>query len=106
MRARIQIWTCNSSDQAQSFTFANGELAHNGKCLNDQGSGGSGGKVILYTCNRASNEIWTHNSRGEYVLKANGGKLCLDDPGYLKQNGTQLIVYTCNNGSNQHWSLP
>ena len=106
LRARIQIWTCNSSDQAQSFTFANGELAHNGKCLNDQGSGGSGAKVILYTCNRASNEIWTHNSRGEYVLKANGGKLCLDDPGYSKQNGTQLIVYTCNNGSNQHWSLP
>jgi hypothetical protein len=106
LRAEIQLWTCNSSDQAQSFAFTNGELVHNGKCLNDQASGGNGSKVILYTCNRAPNETWTHNSRGEYVLKANGGRLCLDDPGYSKQNGTQLTVYTCNNGSNQHWSLP
>jgi hypothetical protein len=51
-------------------------------------------------------ELWTHNSRGEYVLKGNGGRLCLDDPGYSTRNGTQLVVYTCNNGANQHWSLP
>ena len=105
-RHACQIWTCNSGDQAQSFTFSGGELVHNGKCLNDQASGGSGSKVILYTCNHTPNEMWTHNSRDEYALKAHGGSLCLDDPGYSTRNGTQFIVYTCNNGSNQHWSLP
>jgi hypothetical protein len=104
--ARIQTWACNSGDAAQSFGLTGGELTHNGKCLNDQAYGGSGSKVILYTCNKAPNELWTHNSRNEYVLKAGGGSLCLDDPAYSTRNGTQLIVYRCNNGANQHWTLP
>jgi hypothetical protein len=37
------------------------------------------------------------------VMKANGGKYCLDDPASSKHNGTQLIVWTCKNGTNQHW---
>jgi hypothetical protein len=74
-----------------------------GMCLNDQRSGGNGSKVILYTCNGGANEIWTHKSNGEFVLKANGGKYCLDDPASSKHNGTQLIVWTCHNTPNQHW---
>ncbi len=35
------------------------------------------------------------------MLKANGGKYCLDDPAYSTRNGTQLIVYTCHDGANQ-----
>ena len=105
LRTKIQIWTCYGG-AAQQWTFSGGELVHHGMCMNDQANGGSGSKVILYTCNGAPNELWTHNSRGEYVLKANGGRLCLDDPGYSTRNGTQLTVYTCNNGANQHWSLP
>jgi hypothetical protein len=104
-RTKIQIWSCTGG-AAQNWAFSNGELVHNGICLNDQASGGSGGKVILWACGRASNELWTHNSRDEYVLQAHGNTLCLDDPGYSTKNGTQLIVDTCDNGSNQHWSLP
>jgi Ricin-type beta-trefoil lectin domain len=104
-RNKIQIWSCNAG-AAQNWAFSNGELVHNGKCMNDQASGGSGSKVILWSCDRASNELWTHNSRGEYVLQAHGGTLCLDDPAYSTKNGTQLMVYTCNNGANQHWTLP
>lgn len=62
--------------------------------------------MILYTCTRASNGLWTHSSDGEYVLKAHSGKLCLDDPGYSTKSGTQLIIYTCKNSTNQHWTLP
>jgi hypothetical protein len=105
-RAKVQIWTCNSSDQAQSWKYTGGELIHNGKCANDRRSGGSGSRVILYTCNHAPDETWTHRSDGEFVLSAKGGVLCLDDPAYSTRNGTQLIVYTCKNSSNQHWSLP
>ncbi len=102
--AKIQIWTCNG-DKAQLWTYINGELVHNGKCLNDQAWGGSRTKQILYTCNRALNELWTHLANGEYVLNAKGHKLCLDDPAYSTRNGTQLIVYTCKDSSNQRWSL-
>ena len=67
-------------------------------------NGGNGSKVILYSCNGGANEIWTHKSNGEFVLKANGGKYCLDDPASSTHNGTQLIVWTCKNRANQHWT--
>ena len=102
-KARVQIWTCNASDKAQLWTYSGGELIHNGKCLNDQAWGGNRTKQILYTCNHALNELWTHLSNGEFVLNAKGYKLCLDDPAYSTKNGTQLIVYTCKNSTNQRW---
>ena len=105
-RTRIIIWTCNAHDQAQGWTYRGGELIHNGKCANDQRAGGNGSKVILYACNGASNEIWTHLANGELVLKAHGGRYCLDDPAYSTRNGTQLIVYTCKDSANQRWYQP
>jgi hypothetical protein len=103
-RTPIMIWSCNSSDSAQGWTFSGGELKHNGECANVQGGGANGHKLILWTCNGSSNEKWFHSSsNGEYVLSGNGF-LCLDDPGYSKTNGTQLIVYACHNTSNQHWT--
>jgi len=105
-KTEVIIWTCNSGDSAQGWTYTNGELQHNGKCANDQGNGGSGSKVILWSCNGASNETWFHSSSdGEFVLSLSShGILCLDDPGYSTTNRTQLIVYACHNGSNQHWT--
>jgi hypothetical protein len=105
-RTKIIIWTCNAQDQAQGWAYSGGELIHNGKCANDQRSGGNGSKVILWTCNGASNEIWTHLANGELVLKANGGRYCLDDPAYSTTSGTQLIIYTCHDGANQRWHQP
>jgi hypothetical protein len=105
-RAKVIIWTCNGSDRAQKWTFSNGQLKHNGKCLNDPGNGGSGSKLILWTCGGSSNGKWFHGSRnGEYVLvMLTHGLLCLTDPGYSKTNGTQLVVFACHNTSNQHWT--
>lgn len=106
VRAKIQIWSCNSSDAAQGLTYSNSELKHNNLCLNAKGNGKSGSKIILWTCNGSANEVWTHKSNGEFVEKANGSKLCLNDPGYSTKNGTQLIVWACNNAPNEHWSQP
>ena len=105
-RAKIQIWTCNGSDQAQGWNLVDGQLVHNGKCLNDQAFGGNGSHVILWPCNGAANELWSHRFTGEWVLSARGGKLCLDDPAFATRNGTALIVWTCNHGANQHWTAP
>ncbi len=105
-RAQVIIWSCNSSDSAQGWTFSGGELKHNNRCANIQGNGGSGSKLILWSCTGASNEKWSHSSSdGEYVSAGTAhGLLCVDDPGYSKTNGTQLIVYKCHNSGNQHWS--
>jgi hypothetical protein len=100
------IWNCSGSDSAENWTLSNGELVHNGKCLNDKATGGSGAKVILYSCNGGSNEKWSHLANGELKLKARGGTLCLDDPRSSTKNGTQLVVYTCKDSANQKWSLP
>ena len=103
LRAKVQVWNCvnNASEQ---WSFSNGELKHGSQCMNDRGTGGNGSPVILWSCTGGSNEVWSHNSHGEYVLRANG--LCLDDPAYSTKNGTQLDVYRCSGGSNQRWSLP
>jgi hypothetical protein len=107
LRTKIAIWTCNNSDKAQLWHFAsNGELQHNGMCANDKASGGNGSPVILYTCNGASNEVWSHLANGEFKLKARGGTVCLDDPAYSTKNGTQLIVYSCKVSTNQRWYQP
>ena len=106
LRTGIVAWKCNSSDAAQVWSFSGGELKHGSLCMNDKASGGSGSPIVLYTCNRGTNELWSHNMHDEYVLKAHGSTLCLDDPAYSTRNGTQLIVFTCKNGANQHWSLP
>ena len=104
IRAKVIIWSCNSHDRAQGWTYSGGRLVHNGLCLNDQRFGGNGSKVILYTCNGGANEIWTHHANGEFVMKANGGKYCLDDPASSTRNGTQLIVWTCKDSANQRWT--
>ena len=105
-RAQVVIWSCSGSDPAQNWTFSNNEFIHNNKCLNDQGNAGSGGHVILYSCNGGSNEKWSELANGELKLQAHGGTLCLDDPRSSTKNGTQLIVYTCQDSSNQKWKLP
>ena len=105
-RTAVVIWSCSGSDQAENWQFSNGELVHNGKCLNDQGNGGSRSKVILYSCNGGSNEKWSELANGELKLQAHGGTACMDDPRSSTKNGTQLIVYTCHDTANQQWKLP
>lgn len=106
LRAKVQIWTCKSSDKSQPWKYASGELMHNGLCLNAKGNAVSRSKIILWTCSRSANETWVYQLNHTYELKAHNWTLCLDDPGNSTRNGTQLIVYTCHNSSNQHWSLP
>jgi hypothetical protein len=105
-RAKIQIWGCSGTDQAENWKYSNDEFVHSGKCLNDQGDGGNRSHVILYSCNGGSNEKWIELANGELVLKAHNENLCLDDPRSSTKNGTQLIVYTCKDSANQKWSLP
>jgi len=105
-RTEVILWTCDSADPAQGWTFTGGELVHDGTCANDRGDGGAGTKVIVWACDHAPDETWSHTGGdGEFVLGSRShGLLCLDDPGYSTANRTQLIVYPCRNTSNQHWT--
>ena len=105
-RAEVVIWSCSGSDQAENWQFSSNELKHNGKCLNDQGNGGSRSKLILWSCNGAANEKWSGLANGELKLQSHGGTLCMDDPRSSTKNGTQLIVYSCTDSANQKWKLP
>jgi hypothetical protein len=105
-RAEVIIWSCSDTDQAQAWTYSGSELKIHGMCLNAKGNGKSGSKLILWSCSSSGNEIFSHRSDGEFAEKANGYKLCIDDPGYSTKNGTQPFMYKCNNGANQHWSKP
>lgn len=105
LRTKIVAWTCSAS-AAEQWAFSHGELVHRGMCMNDKAGGGSGSPVVLYTCNGSASELWSHNSHGEYVLKARQGTLCLTDPGFSKKNGTQLVVSACHGTANQRWTLP
>ena len=103
LRARVQIWTCGSSDKAEYWDYTRGELTIHGLCLNDQHWGASGSHAILFTCDGAANEIWSELANGEFKLRAHGGKYCLTDPAYSTRKGTQLIISACRDSSNQRW---
>ena len=95
---KLDIWSCTGK-AAQTLTFAaNRELQLLGKCV----TGGTA--AFLEPCKDTSNQAWTRQANGEYILAANGK--CLTDPGSSKANGTKLTLAACKNTANQHWSLP
>ena len=102
---KVVTAACNYG-AAEQWAFSHGKLVHGGACMTDKGNAGNGGKVVLGKCTGAASQVWTHNSRQEYVLGSHGGTLCLTDPGSSKQAGTQLVVATCRNTASQHWTLP
>jgi Ricin-type beta-trefoil lectin domain len=106
-RTKVVIWACDPTAQGQGWTCRADELIIHGRmCVNAKGLGRSGSVVILWPRNGSPNESWVHRPNGEYVLKANGRRLCLEDPAYSVKNGTQLVVAACSGERDQLWSLP
>ncbi|MFE9424827.1 ricin-type beta-trefoil lectin domain protein [Kitasatospora sp. NPDC006697] len=103
--AKAVIWTCGTTDPAQSWTWVNGQLQHAGKCLDVTGQGKTNGTLVeLWSCNGGDNQQWAPQSDGS--LKGVQSGLCLDDPAGSLTDGTQLEIWSCNGGTNQKWSLP
>ena len=105
-RAKVVLWKCQGADRAEQWTYAKSEFEHNGLCLNAKGNPANGSKVILWTCNDASSEIWVKSPNGSIALRAHDFTLCLTDPGYETKDGTQLVVSTCRGKPNQQWHMP
>ncbi|HEY8044077.1 MAG TPA: ricin-type beta-trefoil lectin domain protein [Streptosporangiaceae bacterium] len=102
---KVQMWDCNTSAAAQSWTMeSNGTVGINGKCLDVTNGGTANGALIEeWTCNGGANQQWLAVN-GELVNPVSGK--CLDDPGFNTTQGTQLDLWTCDGGTNQQWSVP
>ncbi|WP_249227817.1 ricin-type beta-trefoil lectin domain protein [Kutzneria sp. CA-103260] len=99
-----QISDCDGQ-AAESWTWVNAALTHEGLCLDVTGAGTTNGtKVELWECNGGANQKWQPQPDGS--LKSTLSGLCLDDPGFTTTNGTQLEIWDCNGGANQKWALP
>lgn len=57
----VDLYTCNNTGAQVWAPQPNGELANpqSGKCLEDNGSGGSGTQLIIDDCNGAADQKWT-----------------------------------------------
>jgi ricin-type beta-trefoil lectin protein len=42
---------------------------------------------------------------GTYIITSVHGGLAIDDPDYLKTDGTDMQIYTVNDGANQQWTV-
>jgi serine protease len=100
----IFLWHCeNVANEKFSHPSNPGELIVFGQCMTDpQPARGAGQLLKIYPCTGAADQKWYHNSKGEYILKANS--LCLTDPGNATQNGTPVVVDNCTDASDQQWA--
>ncbi|RKT09741.1 O-glycosyl hydrolase [Streptomyces sp. 1114.5] len=102
--AAVQLWACDGSP-GQVWTWSNGTLTHNGKCLDVTGQATvNGSPVELWDCNGGTNQQWTPQPDG--TLKGAQSGRCLDDPAAATADGTPLEIWDCNAGANQRWTLP
>jgi alpha-L-fucosidase len=101
---RVQLWDCNATP-AQLWTWSNGTLTHNGKCLDVNGQATANGTLVqLWNCNGGQNQQWSAVPDGS--LKSTQSGKCLDVPAFNTANGTQPVIWDCNGGTNQKWALP
>ncbi|MER5640753.1 ricin-type beta-trefoil lectin domain protein [Kitasatospora sp. NPDC002227] len=99
------IWSCDSNDAAQTWTWDNGQLKFGGTCLDVTGAATANSTLVdLWTCNGGANQQWTPQADGSFKGVQSGR--CLDDPAASTTDGTQLIIWDCNGAANQRWTLP
>jgi hypothetical protein len=98
--SKIQAYQCNS-DLAQYWVYtADGQLVHNGDCLDL-----SGNSVVLNACSGGSAQQWTVNGTNGHkgTIVNQSTNQCLTAPSAT--NGTQFKIAACG-GSNQSWIGP
>ena len=118
-RSKVQLWTLTSGRRQnvraiRYSTLANGnpvvyfQETTSGKCLDESRDKppANGTVVYLYTCTRASNQLWELREEAlgftyEVVSRYDGR--CLDAKDKSYANGTQIQVWSCGGAWNQYW---
>lgn len=71
------------------------------KCLDAEGGTRKGVRVIAYSCNSGSNQLFFFNQNGTITQ----GGLCVDAAGGLGRDGDGIVLWDCNGQANQRWQL-
>jgi endo-1,4-beta-xylanase len=72
-----------------------------GRCVDvPNASRVNGTRVQLYSCNKQTNQAWTHTSNRQLRVY---GDMCLDAAG--SGNGAAIQIYSCHSQANQQWNV-
>jgi hypothetical protein len=102
---RVQVWSCNGSDQ-QLWAIDGGRIVSlAGKCLDAHlpDIRRNGAKIQVWDCNKSTQQNW----RQQREELRNGGGKCLDvHAPQLRQNGGIVQLWDCNRTVQQSWVQP
>ncbi|KAJ3238447.1 hypothetical protein HDU77_011513, partial [Chytriomyces hyalinus] len=114
----LQLWDCTNGNANQVWThqvspappppppppFGGRVFRNPAGCLDLYGNGGSGTKVVLWTCMGNSNQNWILYADGTIRSQEKG--LCLESAGLDNTgNGNLVQVWTCHGKANQLWDV-
>ena len=102
---QLQVWDCNGTPAQKWWRPSSTDLrlqTSNNLCMDAFGNAGSGGAVVLSTCNaNLQSQKWVYDGRN--LRPKYNTAFCLNIAGGSSFNGAKLIVSSCNNGSNGAW---
>jgi hypothetical protein len=99
----VVMYTCHATGPADMFSHpSSGELVVLGQCLTDHGYGGAGTLQLIEPCTGATDQVWSYNSKHEYVVKKNS--LCLTDPNGSTLKEQPTVVEKCTGAKDQLWT--
>ena len=102
--ARVELQSCGDAS-TQKFTYVNGTLRYQDKCLDDPGFISDDGTWLqLWTCSGGKNQQWVYE-QGSHVIRLAGTNKCIDNAGGNVGAGTRPVIWTCNGKLNQQWGL-
>ncbi|KAI8831368.1 ricin B lectin domain-containing protein [Chytriomyces cf. hyalinus JEL632] len=79
-------------------------LRNSAGCLDLYGNGGSGTKVVLWSCMGNSNQNWIQYADG--TIRSEEKRLCLESAGLDNTgNGNLVQVWECHGQANQQWDV-
>ncbi|KAJ3221425.1 hypothetical protein HDU81_010643 [Chytriomyces hyalinus] len=115
----LQLWDCTTGNSHQVWTkipvqgsspapappSSDAQILRNpAGCLDLYANGGSGTKVVLWTCMGNSNQNWIRYSDGTIRSQEKG--LCLESAGVDSTgNGNLVQVWECTGAPNQQWDV-
>ncbi|MGW0812774.1 ricin-type beta-trefoil lectin domain protein [Streptomyces viridiviolaceus] len=101
--SKLVIWDCYD-ESYQRWTFVDGTVRSEGKCMNVSGGATNNGAVINWTtCNGSVAQKFHLNSSHDLTNAASGNK-CVDVIDQRTDNGARLQLWQCYGTPNQKWS--
>jgi hypothetical protein len=105
----VAINLCNSNPDENWVVWSNDAVSNGGLCLDITGNSGSHKTPLeLFECNGQGNQAWKQGwtFRTNRLIYNRPLQLCVDDPNWDTEPGTQLQDELCTGTTAQRWLLP